>query len=251
MCKSTEQHPPPSPSPCGEQKTHVLLDGRKRRVSFGTDIVHVFEKDYSRRDHAEIWYNFDELQDIKSEIYAIIRFANMRQNRALNSKSMVTEEIDKILDQYHWRGLDHIQNRRPRKDIRKRHARDTVNFRKYTHCTDPVQLAIYAANNTKGSCQIARELAIADERDAFVIHGRDTTIKEQVPILSNQPSVDPKIGSVAGMSICRGEGTQITATGIQSMSTVWHSGGAEKDTASASLLVTSYNMVSMLLPCMC
>lgn len=251
----TEQHPPTSPSPYGEQQTITVLDRRKRRVSFGADITHVFEKDYSRKDHAQIWYNIDELQDIKNEIYAMIRFANMRENRALNSNSKVAEEIDRILDQYHWRGLDHIQNRRPRKDIRKRHARDTVHFRKFTHCTDPVQLAIYAANNTTGSRELARELAIADERDAFEIHGEgyfDKTVKEQRAVPQRQSLETPRVEPVAGMSICRGEGTQIAATGVLSLPIVSQScGQQEEDTSSLSLLITSYNMVSMFLPCVC
>lgn len=258
MCKATEQIPPPSPSPCGGQKKIVLLNRRKRRVSFGPDIINVFEKDYTRDDHGQIWYNNDEFQAIKNEIYSMIRFANMRQSKALDSGSKVAAEIDKILSQYHWRGLDHIQHKRPRKDIRKRHARDTVHFRKYTHCTDPVQLGIYAANNTRGSSQLARELGLADEREAFEIHGEgsfdETSNKENKGNKQRliESTEAPKVEPVAGMSICRGEGNRIDATGLL-VPIVPHSNGQEEeDPASLSLLmVSSYKMVSMLLPCVC
>ena len=256
MCKVTDQLPPPSASPCGGQKKIVLLNRRKRRVSFGADIIHVFEKDYSRDDHAQIWYNGDEFQAIKNEIYSMIRFANMRQSRALDGGSKVAGEIDKILSQYHWRGLDHIQQKRPRKDIRKRHARDTVHFRKYTHCTDPDQLGIFAANNTKGSSQLARELALADEREAFEIHCEgsidETNSKENET--NQQPVEAPKVDPVAGMSICRGEGSRINPTDVVALPIVplSTSGQDEEDPASLSLLmVSSYKMVSMLLPCVC
>ena len=252
MCKVTEQTLSPSPSPCGGPKRIRVLNRRKRRVSFGENVEHVFEKDYTQEDRDNIWYNGEEFQAIKNEIYSMMRFANMRQSKALNSGSKVALEIDKVLEECHWRGLEHIREKRPRKEMRRRHARDTLHFQKYTHCLDPVQLGIYVAANTKGSTRGARELAIADEQEALEIHNEGLAEANSDPADGPEPAqhqqqaaVARKIDPVTSMSICRGEGCRIAGSVPPPLR-------PEEDALTLSLLIlTPYKMVAILLPCLC
>lgn len=228
----------------------LVLERRKRRVSFGGNYERVFEKDYTKADKGNIWYNGNEMQAFKTEIFSMIRFDTTRVSNVLDKDSKVAIEIDLALAQWNWRGLEHLHTKRSRKEIRKRHSNDFLHFRDHTKSKDPVQLAIYARANTKCSSKRARDFAISDEKDALEIHneGRDAvaSLKEPEPeIAAEQQHQQPEqsiVVPVLGMSICRGQSCLVGVPALPIR--------AEENTLS-QWVASPYNMIAIMLPCLC
>lgn len=167
MCKVTETYCAPPLSPCDNAKplvcvtTRTMKDcqidtpNRKRRVRFGANVEHVFEKDFTEADCPAIWYNGEEFAAIKSEIFAMMRSFQFGCGDD---------------DGWHWRGFEHVQQKRPRKQIRRKHVEDLLYFQSVMNITDPDNLGLLANSNSRDSFQRARELGILDENEAMAIY---------------------------------------------------------------------------------
>jgi len=221
---------------------------RKRRVvTFAEDDrVEVFEKDYNHDDKRNIWYTAKECQNMKSEIYRMVKFANMQESQVLDSDSQIAKDIEEILSRWNWRGLDHLRRKQSRKEIRKLHARDLLHFTRFTKCSDPVQLGIFSANNSTGSVQRARQLGLLDEQEALEIYNDDNVnvnadwdgvdVQTRMKASSDKkPKQNKKPVHIKEMSICKENENCETGQSVQNM---------------FSLRISSpYQMLTMLLPC--
>jgi hypothetical protein len=243
---------------------------RKRRVRFGDNSEFVFEKPYSEEDVELIWYTGDEYSAIKSEVYAMTKAVSKQ-----NSSQIIEED-----PRWNWRGFEHIRQKRPRKEIRRRHMNDLLHFHRVLKVDDPIGLGLYASNNTRDCAKRARDLALLDQSEAFNIYKEASLIEkndedemedvpmmemEDVPMMemeedlsesehdsisgpasasSPAATLEPKIEPVS-LSICRGDAFKATAPeGASSYLSM------EEDPA-LSLLILPYKLALMLLPCAC
>jgi len=306
MCKITESPPSSSvTSPCGAAKELVVVmdhrrlglpydhapqqqqqqpqppecsSSNRKRVRFGANTEHVFEKTFTQEDMCNIWYTVDEFQAIKSEIYAMMRFAATRSKKTLLQDS----------HGWHWRGWEHVREKRPRKVIRKRHSEDVLYFHRVLKVRDSDGIAIYAENISRESSERARELAITDEAEAFEIYN-DTLHDTLKAIALNIETICSKMNQSADDDdVTAEDDKQEEPTEEQECSELQVSNQApeevepclticredgispihllEKDTRQAALLphfdeddasflslflISPYDIASMLLPCVC
>lgn len=213
MCKITESCSPPVSPSCGGNKPIVVLttattagsptssslksvssSEQRRRVRFGSDVEHVFEKDFTDADMRHIWYNGEEFDAMKNEIYAMFRSlqrpriassaSNKRPQHEINNDN---DDHDDNNSHWHWRGFEHVQQKRPRKEIRRKFVSDLVYFHKRVN-SDPEGLGLYAVTTSRGSMERARQLALLDETEAFEIY-KETEVDWAITC-SSSPSSD-------------------------------------------------------------
>ncbi|CAB9516129.1 expressed unknown protein [Seminavis robusta] len=267
MCKVTTDTPPVSPS-CGGKSIVVGIaapsssseserPSRKRRVRFGTDEERVFEKDFTADDMCHIWYNVEEFMNMKSEIYGMIRY--------INSQPLHLQNSDVHDSAYYWRGFEHIKQKRPRKEIRRKHVSDLLYFHKVMSITDPVGLGLLAVSNSREALERARQLAVKDESEAFAIYNEDytdivssssddesSTCSEGSSVVVSMQDDECEVQPInpMTMTICRGEEDSKTVRLLQVHDNLPALAPVEDD-AVLSLMLLPYKLALLLFPCIC
>lgn len=245
MCKITECGSPPL-SPCGAAGLQVVRDqhdNRKRRVRFGTNVEHVFEKEFTEADHPAIWYTGEEFVAIKSSIYAMIRSVHNGCDDGSN------------VEGWHWRGFEHVRQRRPRKEIRKKHVKDLLYFQKVMGVMDPVDLGLLASSNSRDSSQRALDMGLLDQIEASEVYNETGDAVPDAGSVSESESDDEDLFLVdnrsrrASNTTCPIEGdekmVQLLGGDMQRLPT-------PQDYSSFDLLISiPYQVALIVFPCLC
>jgi hypothetical protein len=241
----------------GSSDTSDITSSRKRRsVRFGPAVEHVFERDFTEEDVHHIWYNGEEFNAIKSEIYAMMRSVNTCNRR-------LVQEYD-VDDKYHWRGFEHVRQKRPRKEIRQRHASALLYFNRRMSGNDPTGLGSFAISSSRDCIERARQLAIMDESEAMAIYTEDdddetqsqtSTTEDESSVASASATTPKEVDNsypVHVVTIGRHGGDEYSKTthllhdhrGLPQVAPI-------QDNPALSLLLVTYKLVIMLFPCLC
>ena len=199
----------------------------KRRVRFGDNVEHVFEKDFAPEDHPQIWYNSDEFGAIKAEIFTMMRTP--------------------YCPAWHWRGFEHVQQKRPRKAIRRKHVEELLYFQRVMNVKDPVDLGVLAASNTRETSQRARDLALLDETEAFAIYNEDEDGVPDAASISESSESDGEDNTcpLTFVSMDR-DGDDKAVRLLQDLQST-HA----EETALSLLYTVPFQIVGLIFPCIC
>jgi hypothetical protein len=242
---------------------------RKLRVRFGPPVEHVFEKDFTEEDLRHIWYNGEEFHAIKSEIYAMMRSVNTSHRRLVRECSGSSSSSSSNLDidhKYHWRGFEHVRQKRPRKEIRQRHASDLIYFYHRMRGNDPTGLGVFAIRSSRDCMERAQQLAMMDECEAMAIYREDSQQDEPESHIST--TEDSSIASTPASTTEEGDNdypvdgslTLDLHGGDEYCKTIHllhdHHGrppqvSPTQDNPALCLSLVTYKFVIMLFPCLC
>lgn len=192
--------PSPAVSPCPSKplvQLPVKRSNKKRvRIECNKNVEHTFEKDYTDNDLASIWYTPEEFAAIKSKIHTMIRSVHDPNNWITTTNTdgkMVTtfqppkttsnnifeeENNNNSNEDYHWRGFEHILERRSRKECRKSYIRNLLHFSEFAN-DDPIALEIFSKTQNMEAIQRAQELAAFDEMEALEIHNEPSAVSSE------------------------------------------------------------------------
>ena len=247
MCKVTDSGS--STPTVGAANPLVVMEGinhsgivnakLRQRVRFGDNVEHVFEKDFTDADLPYMWYNDVEFLAIKSEIYDMIRSIRQMENP----------------QRWHWRGFEHIQHRRSRKEIHRLHSSELLFFQNAICADDPVGLGLLAVSSSRESSKRARELAIQDEYEAFEIYNEKE--QDDIDAIPDTESATECSGSdgddfllpqtMPPLTVCRMESDDKMIHLLQRLP---HSSSTESESV-ISTLYFPLKFVLMLFPCIC
>jgi hypothetical protein len=250
-------------SPNGRSNTassDVTSNRKRRSVRFGPSVEHVFERDFTQEDVHHIWYNGEEFNAIKSEIYAMMRSVN-----PCNRRLVQEHDIDFDPDhQYHWRGFEHVRQKRPRKEIRQRHASALLYFNRRMRGKDPTGLGSFAMSSSSDCLERARQLAIMDESEAMAIYKEadddetqsQTSTTDDSSVASAAATTPEEVDSaypVHVVTIGRHGGDECSKTTylLHDHHVLSPQVAPMQDNPALSLLLVTYKLVITLFPCLC
>ncbi|CAB9531079.1 hypothetical protein SEMRO_3224_G345550.1 [Seminavis robusta] len=152
-------------------KKKAMTSTTKKQVCFDdTRQVECFVSQVTPENCHQIWYQADELTLLQHELCAMIK-----AHRTSIKEGLLPNKV-------HWRGLEHYQDRRPRKKVRRTHSQQVVYFYKMLFHDDPTGLGMFASDQSLDCSDRARELGLRDEQEALRVYLEEANSKKSAVV---------------------------------------------------------------------